>query len=247
MKIKKRDYDFNLTEQENKPSKKEYDLEDVNNTYSKQDLEDQPLDYNDNNQLFNEDLNDNMYFGDGGGYSPPMDKHNDLLKELTNFSPFLKQTINNWLGVHWNESEEKYIPNPNIIPIMNLNGASWCVGRLQIYTRSNNIITDISSDDYRFINEDIIEEMWINIGTKSEEFGIYNEGDILRVCNEMIHASTLVLMGAGDGRYNKFLGTTITRHENVNPGSQDYQMSPQYFKPKKAGFMSKLGKLFTGM
>jgi len=247
MKIKKRNYDLETIEEATDDTKKGYDLEGIDESYSEQSLENQqPSLYDNDNQLFNEDLNDGMYLGDGG-YSPPMDKHNDLLKELTNFAPFLKQTINNWLGVHWNESQEKYIPNPDVNPIMNINGASWCVGRLQIYTRSNNIITDISNEDYRFINEDIIEEMWINLGTRAEEFGIYDEGDILRVCNEMIHASTLVLMGAGDGRYNKFLGTTITRHENVNPGVQDYQMNSQYSKPKKQGFISRLGKMFTGM
>ena len=199
---------------------------------------------NPNDNFFNEDLNDNL-FNDGGGVAP-IEKHNDLLKELTNFAPFLRSTVNNWLGIQWSEVDEKFVPNKNIKPIMNIHGANWCVGRLQIYARPNNIITDISSTDYQFLHEDIIEEVWINIGTRSEEFGIRNEGDILRVANELIHASTLVLMGAGDGRYNKFLGTSINRHENISadPAQQMYPMPGM--NQRKPTFVNKLSKFFTG-
>jgi len=245
MRIKKRVLNLDDEEIEESPKKKNYDLEELDEDYSDKELIETDQPYYDNNQLFNEDLNDG-FFGDGG-YSPPMQKHNDLLKELTNFAPFLKATLNNWIGVHWDETQEKYVPNINVKPIMNINGATWCIGRLQIYARPNNIITDISSQDYNFINQDIIEEMWINLGTRADEFGIKDEGDILRVANEMIHASNLVLMGAGDGRYNKFLGTTITRHENVNPQIQDFNNYNLPKPVKKNGFMARLGKMFTGM
>lgn len=164
--------------------------------------------------LFNEDLMDD--YMDGGGV-PPMEKHNDLLKDLTNFAPYLKDTVNGWLGITWNEEEGKYTQNKLIKPIMNLQCAAWCISALKTYTRPNNIITDIGKDEYKNIMMDIVDYIWLNIGTRTEEFQIENNGDVLRICNELEHAASLVLMGAGDGKYNQFLGTVTTRHEQVNP------------------------------
>ena len=54
-------------------------------------------------------------FGDmGAGGIPAMEKHSDLLKELTNFDKFIRDKINGWLGLVWSENESKFIVHPNI-------------------------------------------------------------------------------------------------------------------------------------
>jgi len=164
------------------------------------------LDYDDD--LYSEDFNDG--FDDFGNYDVPIEKHADLLKNLTNFAPYLKDTVNGWLGLAWNEKEGKYTNCEDIKPIMNRHCAAWCISNLKTYTRNNNIITDITGDAYKNMMADVIENVWLNIGTRADkDFGIENDGDILRICNEMEHAAALVLMGAGDGRYNQFLAGTI--------------------------------------
>jgi hypothetical protein len=128
--------------------------------------------------------------------------------------------VNNWLGLVWSEVKGKYVRDENLRPIMNLNGAVWCVGVLKTYTRNNNIMTDISKEDYVIIMGDIIENVWLNLGTRVEGLGVKNDGDLIRVCNELEHAAALVLMGAGDGKYNKFLSTTVSRHETLSTANQ---------------------------
>ena len=167
-----------------------------------------------NDPLFSNDFDDPMY-DDMGGAQTPISKHGDLLKQLTNFAPYLKDTFNNWLGISWDEEQGKYVRNPLIRPVMNFNGAAWCLGFLKTYARRNNIITDIGGQEYQNIMGDIVEAVWLNLGTRPE-LGVASDGDLLRVCNEMEHAASLALMGAGDGKYNKFLGTTYTHHTNAS-------------------------------
>lgn len=180
-------------------------------------------------------------YGLGGG-SPPLEKHSDLLKNLTDFDPYLKNLFNNWLGLTWDESKSKYVPNPFVRQIMNLRGAAWCIGVLKTYARKNNIITHIRDKEYKEMMSDIIENVWLNLGTR-EEFGVKSEGDIMRVCLEMEHAAALVLMGAGDGKYNKFLGTTYTSHEN---GQQRSPVMGNYGKPPSNNMVDKIKKVLVG-
>ena len=149
----------------------------------------------------------------------PLDKHEGLLIGLTDFEPFLLEKYSNWCGIKWDTNTQSFLLDPTVKPSMNQKGAAWCVGFLRTYARGNNIITDIKHEDYKCMMGDIIEAIWINLGTRSVEFGIKSDGDLLRVCNEVEHAAALVLMGAGDGKYNKFLGTTVNRSENVSLGN----------------------------
>jgi len=160
-----------------------------------------------------DDFNDASDYGGAEG-QVAIEKHNDLLKELTSFSPYLKTTVNNWLGITWSDKYKKYLPNENISPIMNIKGVTWCIGRIGTYTRKNNILTHIEYKDYCAIMTDFIKEIWLNIMTRKKEFGLISNGDVLRVCNELQHAAELVLMGAGGGKYSKFLGSTT--NYNVN-------------------------------
>jgi len=210
----------------------ELEFEDLEDDFQQNEPVSEELDSNEDDDVWGTDLGDDV--GDSG-FSTPLVKHNDLLKELTNFDPFLKGVVNDWLGVVWSEKDESYVRNKEIDPIMNIKGASWCVGILKTYARSNNIITDIGKEDYISIMEDAIDMIFLNLGTR-EEFGISCSGDVLRVSNELLHSISLVLMGAGDGKYTKFLGTTISRNESVSLG--DGKSSGA--RPKKPGMIKRL-------
>jgi|SRR3972149_4053931 len=199
---------------------------------------------------FDDDLKDDFYGGDftddfmGDEGITPINKHGDLLKELTNFSPYLKETFNNWLGIVWSESQNKYVQNADMKPIMSIQCAAWAVGFLKTYARSNNIITNIGYDEYKFIMQDIIEAIWLNLGTR-DEFLVKEDGDLLRVANELEHAAALTLMGAGEGKYNAFLGTVTSRHETVNPMMM--QQNPNQVQlEKNSGFLQRLKKAIAG-
>ena len=189
----------------------------------------------DNDQEDYDDFEDDNYsddFSGAGDDTTALEKHQDLLKDLTNFNPYLKNTVNHWLGITWDEEENKFIRKSGVKPIMNIQGATWCIGRIMAYTRSNNIITNIGSQEYKYIMEDFIDEIWLNLGTRAEEFGITEEGDIQRVANELEHAAALVLMGAGDGKYNQLLAETTHRNitENITPGRPIHEQ--QLMRPK---------------
>jgi len=180
--------------------------EDINPNPALEGLQEQDL-YNDSNF----DTYDSL------SYSAPIDRNNDLFKQLTNFAPFLKTLVAEWLGMVWSDSEGKYITDPHISPIMNIKGARWCVNALRVYTRDNNIITNIDKDEYADIKDDIIETTMLNIGTRSEEFGIKKDGDIMLIGNQLYHAAILVLMGAGGSKtYSDLLTSTTQRNESVS-------------------------------
>lgn len=197
--------------------------------------------------LLDENLDEGMDLGDdyfGESEQTPVSKHADLLKSLTDFSPYLKHIVNTWLGVTWNEEEGKYVTNPLIKPTMNPLGAAWCAGVLRTYIRGNNIITDIGEEQYKQIMSDHIESTCLNLGTR-DDFGIKEDGDFLRVLNEMEHSVSLILMGAGDGKYNKFLQTTIHRNESVNTNADGMGYPTPMRKPQQ-DTMGRVKKMFFG-
>ena len=209
--------------------------EEIEEDYAEENIQD------DDNNLFKEDLGwDNLDNYEGSSYTP-MEKHNDLLKELTNFEPFLKETVNGWLGLTWSQEKGKFIRDPFIQPIMNTTGAAWCVSLVKNYARRNNIITNLGKEEYNFIISDVIDVSWYNIPPRMEEFGIKNNGDAYRVCNEVEHIARLVLTGAGDGKYNKLLTETTSRNESV---SMQQPMNQQI--PQNQGFINNM-KRFMGL
>lgn len=215
---------------------------------TEQDLEEEPIDEEDDlkdEDLDKEDLDDDFlddYYGEDG--QPPIDKHKDLLKDLTNFDPYLKDTLNSWLGLTWDEEQEKYVKNPLIKATMKLTGASWCAGLLKTYARKNNIITNINLEEYKNIMSDHIDAVWLNLGTR-DDFGIKEEGDLIRVANELEHAAALALMGAGDGKYNQFLGTTYSHHSTDNQGNPN--RLPNMQLKTRSGFLERLKQKLTGL
>jgi hypothetical protein len=190
-------------------------------------------------------------FDDYMGMSPnPLSKHGDLLKDLTKFSPYLAELYVEWLALKKDsdsnsKSYGEYVRDINVEPIMNTNGAMWCISFLKTYVRSNNIITNIGEDDYIHLLEDVIETIWLNLGCRVEDFEIKSDGDLYRVASEMEAGVKLILMGAGDGKYNKFLGTTISRHESFSDGNMSrggqYNASPQ-----KKGMINRLKEALIG-
>ena len=177
----------------------------------------------------------------GGDSRPPMEKHSDLLKQLTNFQKFIKEKVNGWLGLRWDEEKKTYVRDQHIRPIMNRKCAAWCIDFLKVYTRDNNIITNIGRREYESIIEDIIDVVWLDIGTRTDYFGIRDDADLHRVCVELQHAVELVLMGAGDGKYTKFLSESTQRSENIQYQGMPH---PGYMPPtperRKKGMLGKI-------
>jgi len=199
---------------------------------------------NNDDDLFKEDLNDGFMGGDMGGFSP-MEKHSDLLKSLTDFEPFMKVIVSEWLGMVWSEKEEKYVEDKAVEPTMNLYGARWCVNFLRIYTRDNNIITNLDKDTYADIMSDVTETVFLNIGCRAEDFGIKNDGDILKVSNQLCHATSLVLVGTGGANnYKDLLTKSVSRNENVSYSEQNGRGYAQ--APKRKGILNGVTSFFTG-
>jgi len=211
------------------------DIDDIDLDSNKDTLDDD-LDFEDDNLNFDDDFDTR---------NPPLEQQNDLLRKLTDFDPYLQKQVMEWLGMYWDEDQKKYIKDPQVEPIMNIRGARWCVNFLRTYARDNNIITNIDQDVYNNIMLDVIETTIYNIGTRSEVFGIKNDGDIMAVCNQLIHATDLVLIGAGGSKtYTDFLGTTTSRNESVQVS--DNPNMNQVKQPPRSGFMGGMKRFFGG-
>ena len=199
--------------------KNKFEEEDLEDDFEEEPEEDN-LPAKRDNDLY-DDMYDDMGYGDFGsnfgGMPPAGERHNDLLKDLTNFDRYIKDTVNGWLGLIWDEKNQTYIRDPYSEPIMNKKCATWCIGYMRTYVKKNNIITNIGKNEYIWLDCDIIDVIFKNLfGRADLDFGIKNSGDILRVCTELQHSAELVLMGAGDGKYNDLLSTATQRNENVS-------------------------------
>jgi hypothetical protein len=60
----------------------------------------------------------------------------------------------------------------------------------------------------------------------------------------MEHSAALVMMGAGDGKYNKFLGSTYSYHGNPEENRQQYGLVQPMVQKDNA--LQKLKRLITG-
>ena len=204
------------------------------------------VDSQDNFDIPDDDLSFDPGFESMGGI-PPMERHQELLKQLMNFSPYMKDKFNGWLGITWDEKRGKYVQNKLLKPVMNIRGASWCVSYMNTYARDNNMITHIGKEEYDYLREDITETVWYNLGTRAEEFGITDYGDIMRVADEIVNSCFLVLMGAGDGKTAKLLSETTNRNENIVTNNVPIQNPrEQQRKGLISGIFSGVKRMFTG-
>ena len=149
---------------------------------------------------------DDWGMDDMGDGPSPMDKHSDLLKGLTTFSRHIRKLYNSWLGITWDEEKGKFLPNPNLVPIINLKGANWCVSFIETYVRDNNILAHLGEDEYHSLLRDINRTLLFSFADNYEHFGFRTNSDVIRVWNEVDNASLLAVSGAGGGKYSDFLG-----------------------------------------
>jgi len=190
---------------------------------------------------YNYDINDGM--GDFGGGGPnPMEKHNDLLKDLTNFDPYLKKKMYDWMGYKWDDDKARYVPEPDIEALLNYKGAKRLISILGTYTRGNNILTNLDDNSYKELIGDLVETLCYSIGPDMQEYGIESNSKFLLLINDIEAAVKLVLQGAGGGKYTEFLGTTIQRNESVSGNIQNQQQGPQI----KTGFWGKTKNMLMG-
>lgn len=154
---------------------------------------------------------------DDDNSTPPMEKHKDLLLKLTDFDPYLKTQIMEWLGMYFDDTKGGYVRDKNLKPMLNIQGARWGVNFLRTYTRDNNIITNFEREDYISIMKGVIKNAHYIPAVRREDFGLKNNSDILTFSNQLIDSVKLVLLGAGGNKnYSELLTKAVTRHENVN-------------------------------
>ena len=182
---------------------------------------------------------------------PPMEKHSDLLRGLTKFSPFIKNLYNNWLGITWDEVEKKFSPDTMLKPIMNKIGANWHASFIQTYVRENNILAHLDRDEYYDLLEDINRTLLLTYAKRTTEFGFTSYSDVIRVWNEVEDASLLALSGAGGGKYSDFLGGGIVQYRgsyNENQGNMPMMGYPgqQMMSQQKKGFFRNIADKLVG-
>jgi hypothetical protein len=194
----------------------------------------------DNDDLGNDDLFDD--FSNFGENQSPLNKHNDLLKELTNFDPIIQRRIRNWLGLEWDDKIRGYVPKKEAI--INEKGAKWAIGVLETYQAKTNIITNLSKNEYKNIQIELVDMCWKVFPCKFDEFGIKDTEDQYRLSQELQHSSLLVLAGAGDGKYTKFLGESVSRTENVRIDPQGYR--PQTSQGQKKNMLDSIKDTLLG-
>ena len=205
--------------------------------------EDDGLDSLDDNNSYDNNFDDfNSYDGFGEGGSNPINKHSDLLKELTNFDPAILERIKNWLGLEWDDKIKDYKPTHSAI--INEKGARWAIGVLKTYMARTNIITNISQKEFNNLQKDIIKIAWLIFPTR-DDFGVKSNSDWYRLCTELDNSAFLVLAGAGDGKYTKFLGESVSRHETVNL-SPERRMQNNSMQNSKPGMIDNVKSFFLG-
>lgn len=203
------------------------------------------LDNDSNDDLnFDNDLDDiDTSFGDDNTIAP-MEKHKDLLLKLTDFDPYLKTQIMEWLGMYWSDAKGEWITNKNLKPMLNIQGARWGVNFLRTYTRDNNIITNFEREDYKSIMRSVIKVAHYIPAVRSEDFGLKNNSDILTFSNQLIDSIKLVLLGAGGNKnYTEFLQKAVTRHETVNVSDNQ---NTNRLRPNKKGVLNSLKNYLGG-
>lgn len=216
------------------------DLEIESKSGAKSIDDDNPIDDSPNDD-FGED-----YYSDMSNPST-MQKFSDLLKDLTDFEPTLKEVVNGWLGMTWNNHERRFEKNGLIEPIMNLKGAMWCITYLKTYAKKTNFITNISEKEYEWLYWDINRVVWIDFATR-DDFGVKSNQDYHRVGMELVHGAILVLTGAGGGKYNQFFGSTTQRTEHINMGNaqQMVPMGMQGMQKKRVGLFGMAKRMLVG-
>jgi hypothetical protein len=113
----------------------------------------------DNDDEANDIAGDDLY-SDIEASPSTMQKYSDLIKDLTNFNPILKEVVNSWLGIGWNEKQQRYDRIDGVVPLMNIAGAMWCISYLKTYAKKTNLITNLNEEEYKWLYLDINRVVW---------------------------------------------------------------------------------------
>lgn len=197
------------------------------------------------NNFDNEDFNLGGYDDVGGLNATPIERHQELYKQLMDFKPYLREKFQQWVGAKWDEEAKKFVKNESARQIMNEKGAMYFISYITTYARENNILTYIGQQEYRNLQLDILQTVISSLVEHAEEFEIKTQADNRRVVDEVMHTSMLVLMGAGEGKYSKLLTESTQRHENVNYGNP-YEQAQRPQMPKRGGLWSGMKRMFGG-
>jgi len=218
-------------------TKKEIDKDKfVDELESDDDLEDNLPPIVDDDSDFTDDIDDDFSAG-----SSLESRNPELLKQLMNFDPFIKDKINGWLGLVWSERDKIFKPNKHIRPIMNIFCANWCSTFVQTYTRNTNVMANITTETFNNIMTDASKILIYNIYPRMEEFGIKEIGDAERVINELLHSSEILLCSIGGGKMADVISKNVTRSEHVNLTDGGSNTSIQ--TPKSNGFSKFINKM----
>ncbi len=202
-------------------------------------------------KLEDNDFDPNFLGDDFSGFGPSnYEKQNDLLKNIMDFESYIKQLINGWLGLVWDEEKNKFVKDPYQTPIMNTIAANWCSNLLRTYARASNVITTINEDIYNEMMIDVGRVIIINVRSRSEEFGIKNQGDASNIINQLIASVKLMLSGLAGGKMGDVLKTTVHRQESLvlNDNNRPLVNNNPYQQPmpSKRGAFGFLNKLING-
>lgn len=194
------------------------------------------------------DLGEDMSAGDlYGEDQSTMEKHKELLQSLTNFDPYLREKFFAWSGLYWDEEKKVFERDPFVQPIMNAQGAKWCISYLSTYVRNNNIITSLEKETYNYLLGDVVNTTVRMIADYHQEFGITSSSDQKRILDELENSAQLILCGTAGGKYNELLSKTTLRQEHVTFGQndQDGKNRPPGFRPR-GNFVGRLRNLLGG-
>jgi len=200
-----------------------YKTKKENNLFEEDNILDEDLDDLDNFDNLNEE---NLSKDNSLGFDSDMQdqRHSDLLKGLTDFDPYLKQMVSEWLGMTWDETKGTMIKNPDLNPLMNVEGVRWCINFLRTYVRGNNIITNLKEDSYNNIMRDIALFSEVSLEVQREKFGIKDIITTRTIATQLYHSADLVLMGAGGKRnYQDLITGVVNINQNENISNQPNQ------------------------
>jgi hypothetical protein len=143
-----------------------------------------------------DDYDDYSSLDDGlsNDYKELNSAQSNLLKSMMDFDARLKGIVSSWLGLVWDEQEEKFKPNPYSKPIMNHHGVSWFVDLFKTYFDKTNTLTSITKKAYKDIMSDVIEVTWSNLRVRKKEFGIKSLGDMHKIGMQIEHGVSLMLL-----------------------------------------------------
>jgi len=174
-----------------------------------------------------------------------MDKHDELLKNLTNFEPYLQDKFFQWSATYWDKDKRKLLKDDDFTPIMNIRGAKYFISYLQTYVRGNNVITVLDAKTYQNAMNDTLKTTVHAIAEHYETFQIHSSADQSRILDEMENSVALILSGSYAGQYNKFLGGAYKAGSHETFGNANIEQG-QYPQQQKRSMWGKAKSAILG-